>query len=94
MFFTDSHSCAYPAFTLIFEAFEVLYFRSKTVLQFPGHRYLFDEPALVPEEFVTVENVNLCKDVSSNEGVNADDKTVKTSNLLLPPQDEEPLEVI
>jgi hypothetical protein len=40
------------------------------------------------------ENVNYCKGVSANEGVNADNETEKTSNLSLPPQDEEPSEVI
>jgi hypothetical protein len=53
-----------------------------------------DEPALVPEEFVTEENVKHGKDVSVNEGVNTDDEAVKTSILLSPPQDEEPSEVI
>jgi hypothetical protein len=33
-----------------------------------------------PREFVAEENVNFCKNVSANEGVNADDKTVNTSN--------------
>jgi hypothetical protein len=79
---------------LIVETFVAPYFRRETVLQFPGCRYTADEPALVPEEFVAEENVNFCKDMSVNEGVNADNKTVKTLNLTLPPQDEEPTEVI
>jgi hypothetical protein len=64
------------------------------VLQFPGCRHAIDEPDLVPEEFVAEENVNYCKDVSASEGVNVDDKTVKTFNFPLPPQDEEPSEVV
>ncbi len=40
------------------------------------------------------ENVNFCKDMSVDEGVNPDNKTVKTSNLPLPPQGEEPSETI
>jgi hypothetical protein len=81
--------------TSIFKAYEVPYFSRETVLQeFPGRRCTVNEPALVPEEFVTEENVNYCKDVSANEGVNADNETVKTSDLTLPPQDEDPSEVI
>jgi hypothetical protein len=78
----------------IFEAYEVPYFGRETVLQFPGRRRTVNEPALIPEEFVAEENINYCKDVSANEGVNADNETVKTSNLMLPPQDEDPSEVI
>jgi hypothetical protein len=40
------------------------------------------------------ENVNYQKDMSASEGANADDRTVKASNLPLPPQKEEPSRVI
>jgi hypothetical protein len=87
-------SCAYCTFASVFEAFEAPYFCRETILQFPGRRRTVNEPALVPEEFVAEENVSVCKDVSANEGVNTDNETVKMSNLPLPPQDEEPSEVI
>jgi hypothetical protein len=94
IFYMAPSSCAYRTFASIFEACEAPYFRKETVLQFPGCRHAVDEPALVPEEFVVEENVNYQKDVSASGGVSADDKTVKTSNLPLPPQDEEPSAVI
>ncbi len=53
-----------------------------------------DEPAFAPEEFIAEENLNFEKEVSVNEGVESDDKTVKTSNLLAPPDDEPPSEAI
>jgi hypothetical protein len=59
-----------------------------------GSRLPINEPNLVPTEFVAGEKVNYSKDVSASEGVNTDDKTVKTSNLPLPPQEEEPSKVI
>ncbi len=93
VFYTAPSSHAYPAFASIFEACEVPCYRWEKVLHFPGRRCV-NEPALVPEEFVVEENVNFDKDVSASEGVNAYDETVKTSNLPLPPQDEEPSEVI
>jgi hypothetical protein len=93
IFFMASFSCAYQAFS-IFNAFEAPYYRQEKVLQFPGRRCAVNDPNLVPEEFVVEENINYCKDVSASEGVNADDETVKMSNLLSPPQDEEPSEVI
>ncbi len=40
------------------------------------------------------ENVKYWKDMSASEGANADNRTVKTANLLLPPQQEEPSKVI
>ncbi len=72
-------------FTFIFEAFEAPYFHRQTLLQFPGRRRTVDEAAFVPEKFVAEENANYCKDMSANEGINADSKTVKTSNLPMPP---------
>jgi hypothetical protein len=52
-----------------------------------------DKPKLVPEEFVVKEKVNYWKDISANEGANADDRRVKTANLPLPPQQGEPSKV-
>ena len=46
-----------------------------------------------PEEFVAEENLNFEK-VSVDEGVNSDDKMVKTSNLPAPPKEEIPSEAI
>ncbi len=40
------------------------------------------------------ENVNYQKDVSASEGANEDNRMVKTPNLPLPPQQEEPRRVI
>jgi hypothetical protein len=40
------------------------------------------------------KNGNYRKGITAREGVSTDDKTVKTSNLPLSPQDEEPSEVI
>jgi hypothetical protein len=89
-----SLSCAYCAFTTTFKVLKANFFRREKVLQFPGRRLTIDEPNFVPEEFVAEENVNYCKDVSASDGVNSDGKTIKTSNLPLPPQDEEPAKVI
>jgi hypothetical protein len=47
-----------------------------------------DEDHLVPEEFVTKESVNYQKDLSVDEGVSSEDKTVKISILPAPPQEE------
>jgi hypothetical protein len=92
--FMAPSSHAYCAFASTFEALEAPYFRRETGLQFPGCRYTDDEPVLVPEEFVAEENINFYKDVSVDEGLNADIKIVKMSNLPLPPQDEDPSETI
>ncbi len=95
IFYMAPSSCAYPAFTSIFEAFEAPYYHQEKVLQFPGCRHAVNELTLVPEEFAAEENVNYCKDVSVSEGVNTNNKAVKTfKNLPSPPQDEEPSEVI
>jgi hypothetical protein len=53
-----------------------------------------DNIELVPEEFVTEENLNYNKEVSVNEGVSEDKETMKTSNLPPPPADENPSEAI
>jgi hypothetical protein len=53
-----------------------------------------DEPAFAPEEFITEENLNFDKEVSVDEGVKSDNKTVKTSNLPAPHEEEIPSEVI
>jgi hypothetical protein len=94
IFYTAPSSLVYRTFTSIFEAFEAPYYHREMVLQFPGCRPAVNEPNLAPEEFVIEEKVNYCKDVSASEGVNTDDETIKTSNLPLPPQDEEPSEVV
>jgi hypothetical protein len=49
---------------------------------------------LVPEEFVAEENLNYDKEVSVNEGVSEDNKTIKTSNLPPPPAEENPPKAI
>jgi hypothetical protein len=58
------------------------------ILQFPERGRTVNKPKLVPEEFVVEENVNYWKNVLASEGANADDRTVKTANLLLPQQEE------
>jgi hypothetical protein len=63
------------------------------VLQFQGQGRAINKPKLVPEEFVAEENMNYRKDMSVSEGANADDRTVKTANLPLPPLQEEPSRV-
>jgi hypothetical protein len=92
--YTASSSHAYHVFTTTFEVLEANFFHREKVLKFPGRRLANDEPNLVPEEFVAEENVNYPKDVSASEGANVDNKMVKTSNLPLPPQEEDPSKVI
>jgi hypothetical protein len=84
----------YHAFATTFEALKAPFFQQEKVLQFPGCGRTINEPNLVPEEFVAEENVNYCKDVLASEVANTDNKTVKTSNLQSPPQQEEPSRVI
>ncbi len=84
---------AYRAFATTFEAMEAPFFQQEKVLQFQGQGRTVDEPELVPEEFVAEENVNYWKDMLAREGANADDRTVKTANLPLPPLQEEPSRV-
>jgi hypothetical protein len=86
--YTAALSCAYHAFTTTLKALEAPFFQQERVLQFPGCGLTVDEPKLVPEEFVAEENVNYWKDVSASEGANADNRMVKTANLLLPQQEE------
>jgi hypothetical protein len=85
---------AYCMFATNFEALEANFFQREKILQFLGRRLTDNEPNLVPEEFVAEKNVNNCKDVSASEGANVDDKTVKMSDLPLPPQEEEHSKVI
>ncbi len=92
--YTASSLYAYCVFTTTFEALKANFFRREKIPQFPRHRCAIDKPDLVPEEFAAEENFNYCKDVSASERVNADDKVVKTSNIMWPPQDEEPSKVI
>jgi hypothetical protein len=49
---------------------------------------------IVPEEFDAEENLNYNKEVSVDEEVSEDDKTIKMSNLPSSPVDESPSEVI
>ena len=56
-------SRAYHAFATTFEALEAPYYCKETVLQYPGRHLMDDEPAFVPEEFVTEENLNFQKEV-------------------------------
>jgi hypothetical protein len=53
-------------------------------------RDLMDDIELVPDEFVTEENLNYYKEVSVDEGVSEDNKTIKTSNLPPLPVDKNP----
>ncbi len=71
---------------------EAPYLGWERVLKFLGCRDLMDN--IVPEEFVSKENLNYDKEVSVNEGVSEEDKMVKMSNLPSPPVDESPSEVI
>jgi len=87
-------SRAYHALATTFEALKSPYYRKETVLQYPGRHLMDDEPAFAPEEFVAEENLNFEKDASVDEGVKSDGKTVKTSNLPAPPNDEPPSEAI
>jgi hypothetical protein len=91
--YTAPLSQAYHAFATTFEAMEAPFFQWEKVLQFQGQGRAVNKPKLVPEEFVAEENVNYQKDVSASEGANADDWTVKTANLPLPPLQEEPSRV-
>ncbi len=81
---------AYRAFATTFEALKAPFFRREKVLQYPGHGRTIDKPIPVPEEFVAEEKVNYPKDMSASEAANADNRTVKTANLPLPPLQEEP----
>ncbi len=72
---------------------EAPFFRGEKVLQFQGRGHAVNKLKLVPEEFMAEENVNYRKDMSASEGANADDRTVKTANLPLPPLQEEPSRV-
>ncbi len=92
VFYVASSSRSYRTFAATFEATEAPYFQWEKVLEFPGCRDLMDD--IVPEEFVVEENLNYNKEVSVNEGVSEDDKTIKTSNLPTPPADENPSKVI
>jgi hypothetical protein len=94
VFYTASSSWSYCAFTATFETMEAPYFRREKVLEFPGCRDLIDDIELVPEEFIAEENLNYDNEVSVNEGVLEDNKTIKTSNLPPPPADKNPSEAI
>ena len=69
---------------------EVSFFQWEKVLQYPGCQDLNIEP----EEFVAEENLNYHKEMSVNEGVGEDDKTIKISNVPSTPTEEPPTEAI
>jgi hypothetical protein len=94
VFYTASSFLSYRTFAATFEAMEALYFQQEKVLVYPGRRDLMDDIELVPEEFVAEENLNYNKEVSVDEGVSEDDKTIKTSNLPPLPSFENPSEAI
>jgi hypothetical protein len=75
--YTTALLCAYCVITTTFEALKAPFFQQEKVLQFPGHGRTINKPDLVPEEFVTEENVKYSKDVSASEGANAVNRTVK-----------------
>jgi hypothetical protein len=89
IFTTAPSSRAYRPFATTFEALEAPYYQKETVLQYPCHYLMDDEPELAPEEFVAKENLNNEKQV--DEGVDSNNNTVKTSNLPVPPSEEPPL---
>ncbi len=93
IFTTAPLSRVYCAFATTFEALEAPYYRKETVLQYPCHNLMDDEPALVPE-FVAEENLKNEKDMSVDEGVDSDNDTVKTSNLPAPPNEEPPSQAV
>jgi len=90
---TAALSGAYRAFATTFKAMEAPFFQRERVLQFPGRGRTDGKPELVPEEFVVEESVHYWKDVLASEEASADNRTVKTANLPLPPQQEEPSKV-
>ena len=94
IFTTAPSSHTYCAFATTCEALEAPYYRKETVLQYPRHNLMDDEPALIPEEFVAKENLNYKKNMSVNKGADSDDDTVKTSNLPAPPNDKPPSQAI
>jgi hypothetical protein len=91
IFYTASSLTRYRAFAATFEAMEAFFFQQEKVLQYPGHRDLMDD--IEPREFVAEENLNY-KEMAVDEGVGEDDKTIKTSNVPLPPAEEPPSEAI
>ncbi len=92
IFTTAPLSRAYHAFATTFEALGGPYYQKETVLQYPHHNLMDEEPALAPEEFVAEENLNYKKQV--DKGVDSDDDTVKTSNLPAPPNEEPPSQAV
>jgi hypothetical protein len=92
--YTAALLCTYCAFATTFKELKAPFFQWEKVRQFLGRGCTIDKPDRIPEEFMAEENVNYCKDVSASEGANVDDRMVKTSNLPLPIQDEEPSRVI
>ncbi len=94
VFYTASSSRSYCTFAATFKAMEASYFQQEKVLEYPGQIDLMDNIKLVPEEFVAEENLNYDKEVSADEGISEDDKTIKRSILPPPPVDENPSKAI
>jgi hypothetical protein len=89
VFYTASSSTRYRTFVATFEAMEASFFQREKVLQCPGCQDLMDD--IDPAEFVAEENLNYKeKETSEDEGVNEDNKTIKTSNVPPPTAPEEP----
>jgi hypothetical protein len=82
----SSSSLCYRAFATTFKAMEASFFRREQVLQYPGQRNLMNY--IQPKEFIAEENLNYKeKEMSEDEGVSKDNKTIKTSNVpSQPPQ--------
>ena len=88
--FTTSSLMHYRTFTTTFKAMEASFVRREKVLQYPGYQDLMDD--IEPEEFVADENLNYNKEMSVDEGVTEDNKTIKTSNIPSTPTEEPPTE--
>ncbi len=91
VFYTASSSTHYSEFAATFKSMEASFFGQEKVLQYPGHCDLMDD--IEPEEFVSEENHNNNKEMSVNERVGEDNKTIKTSNIPLTPAEEPPTDI-
>ena len=89
VFYTASSSTRYRAFVATFKVMEASFFQWEKVLQYPGCHDLMDD--IDPAEFIPEENPNYKeKETSEGEGVNEEDKTIRTSNVPSPAAAEEP----
>jgi hypothetical protein len=80
--------CMYQTFTATFEACEAPFFQRETVLQNPGHTLLRENTEITPEEVFAEEAFHRGnrKRLIDNK-VNKDDETIRTSNVLDPPDE-------